>query len=152
VSSFPLGMYGWLLCFPPPSVMALANLSNILSFYLGGPFSRGIMSTLASSVSVTMMSRLMLNLHETAELGIWSTQRTTTDGLGSRDTEETRENVVELDTFMTGSATCSRYEAFESISQIVSGLDRIYEEERAGTESKRLSSGMSSSGQRTLCN
>ncbi|KAF9446625.1 hypothetical protein P691DRAFT_794253 [Macrolepiota fuliginosa MF-IS2] len=53
------------------AVIALANLSNILSFY---PFFRGALSTLASSISVTLMSRLMLNLHETAKLGIFSTQ------------------------------------------------------------------------------
>ena len=29
-------------------------------------------------MSVTMMSRLMLNLHETADLGIYSTQATST--------------------------------------------------------------------------
>ena len=68
------------------------------------------------------MSRLMLNLHETAELGIWSTQRTSTDGLGSRSSEEMQENEVELDTFMTGSgASCSRHDIPASISQIVSG-------------------------------
>jgi len=61
------------------AVMALCNLSNILTFYLCGPFLRGGLSTFASSISVTMMSRLMLNLHETAELGIMSTTEQTMD-------------------------------------------------------------------------
>jgi len=55
------------------AVMALANLSNILTFYLGSPFIRGGLSTFASSISVTMMSRLMLNLHQSADIGIYST-------------------------------------------------------------------------------
>ncbi|KAI0726586.1 hypothetical protein C8Q72DRAFT_845211 [Fomitopsis betulina] len=48
------------------AVMACANLSNTLTFYLLQPLLRGVLSTFASSVSVTMMSRLMLNLHEGA--------------------------------------------------------------------------------------
>ncbi|KAH9477580.1 hypothetical protein JR316_0009802 [Psilocybe cubensis] len=60
------------------AVMALCNLANIVTFYLCGPFLRGGLSTFASSMSVTMMSRLMLNLHETAEAGIYSTGITTT--------------------------------------------------------------------------
>ncbi|KAJ7624868.1 hypothetical protein FB45DRAFT_1005639 [Roridomyces roridus] len=49
--------------------MALANLCNIVTFYLGGPVLSGSLSTFASSMSVTMMCRLMLNLHETARQG-----------------------------------------------------------------------------------
>ncbi|TFK31907.1 hypothetical protein BDQ12DRAFT_566085, partial [Crucibulum laeve] len=56
--------------FSAKHVMALANLANILTFYLCGPFLRGGLSTFASSISVTMMSRLMLNLHEGAASGI----------------------------------------------------------------------------------
>ncbi|KAK7455230.1 hypothetical protein VKT23_011103 [Stygiomarasmius scandens] len=43
-------------------VMALANLINILTFYLAEPAFRGGLSSFASCISVTMMSRLMLNL------------------------------------------------------------------------------------------
>ncbi|PCH45041.1 hypothetical protein WOLCODRAFT_77655, partial [Wolfiporia cocos MD-104 SS10] len=43
------------------AVMASVNLANLLTFY---PLLEGVLSTSASSVSVTMMSRLMLNLHE----------------------------------------------------------------------------------------
>ncbi|KAF8874554.1 hypothetical protein BD779DRAFT_1678696 [Infundibulicybe gibba] len=54
------------------AVMALANLANILTFYFCGPFLRGGLSTFSNNISVTMMSRLMLNLHETATVGIFS--------------------------------------------------------------------------------
>ncbi|KAF8986528.1 hypothetical protein BDQ17DRAFT_1259576, partial [Cyathus striatus] len=56
------------------SAIALANLSNILTFY---PFLRGALSTFASSISVTMMSRIMLNLHQNAGAGMYSTAQTT---------------------------------------------------------------------------
>ncbi|KAF8997738.1 hypothetical protein BDQ17DRAFT_1411320 [Cyathus striatus] len=59
------------------SAIALANLSNILTFYLCGPFLRGALSTFASSISVTMMSRIMLNLHQNADVGIYSNVKTT---------------------------------------------------------------------------
>ncbi|CCM00445.1 uncharacterized protein FIBRA_02477 [Fibroporia radiculosa] len=64
------------------AVMASVNLANTLTFYVRPvpmhvfpvadtaqflqPLLRGVLSTFASSVSVTMMSRLMLNLHESA--------------------------------------------------------------------------------------
>ncbi|EMD34819.1 hypothetical protein CERSUDRAFT_116996 [Gelatoporia subvermispora B] len=48
------------------AVMAVANLANTLTFYFLQPLLRGVLSTFASSVSVAMMSRLMLNLHEGA--------------------------------------------------------------------------------------
>ncbi|PPR05491.1 hypothetical protein CVT26_009058 [Gymnopilus dilepis] len=43
------------------------------------PFLRGSLSTFSSSMSVTMMSRLMLNLHQTADRGIYSTRATSSD-------------------------------------------------------------------------
>ncbi|RDB22108.1 hypothetical protein Hypma_010738 [Hypsizygus marmoreus] len=55
------------------AVMALANFANIMTFYFCGPFMRGGLSTFGSAISVTMMSRLMLNLHESADAGIHST-------------------------------------------------------------------------------
>ncbi|KAJ7698020.1 hypothetical protein B0H17DRAFT_1197013 [Mycena rosella] len=75
--------------------MSLANLSNIISFYVGGPFTKGGLSTFATrytprvfelrlrvafsdapppppgSVSVTMTSRLILNLHAMANRGLY---------------------------------------------------------------------------------
>ncbi|PBK94931.1 hypothetical protein ARMGADRAFT_1062460 [Armillaria gallica] len=71
------------------ATMALATLSNILTFYLAGvalllycitqaltssikPYLRGGLSSCASSLSITLMSRLMLNLHQTTDIGILS--------------------------------------------------------------------------------
>ncbi|KAG5730740.1 hypothetical protein E4T56_gene3480 [Termitomyces sp. T112] len=56
-------------------IMGIANLTNILTFYLCGPILRGALSTFASVISNTMMSRLMLNLHKTANSGIYYTSR-----------------------------------------------------------------------------
>ncbi|KAF9266110.1 hypothetical protein L218DRAFT_896993 [Marasmius fiardii PR-910] len=53
-------------------VMSLSVLSNILTFYLCGPFMRGGLSSFASCVSVTMMCRLMLNLHASTYEGLSS--------------------------------------------------------------------------------
>ncbi|KAE9398763.1 hypothetical protein BT96DRAFT_858890 [Gymnopus androsaceus JB14] len=55
------------------AVMALANLANIMTFYLTGPFLRGGLSTFASAISVSMLSRIFLNLHSSAQAGIFST-------------------------------------------------------------------------------
>lgn len=44
------------------AVIALSLLTNILMYYLGGPYSRGGLSSFSSSVSSTMMARLLLNL------------------------------------------------------------------------------------------
>ncbi|KAI0646474.1 hypothetical protein C8Q79DRAFT_1010095 [Trametes meyenii] len=48
------------------AVMASVNFANTLTFYFLEPLLRGCLSTFASSVSVTMMSRLMLNLYGSA--------------------------------------------------------------------------------------
>ncbi|KAF9549075.1 hypothetical protein CPC08DRAFT_699538 [Agrocybe pediades] len=61
------------------AVMALCNFANILTFYFGGTFLRGGLSTFSSAISVTMMTRLMLNLHETADEGIFTTRATNTN-------------------------------------------------------------------------
>ncbi|CAL1708438.1 unnamed protein product [Somion occarium] len=50
------------------AVMASVNAANVLTFYFLSPSLKGVLSTFASSISVTMMSRIMLNLHETASL------------------------------------------------------------------------------------
>ncbi|ETW76078.1 hypothetical protein HETIRDRAFT_222332, partial [Heterobasidion irregulare TC 32-1] len=57
-------------------VMALVNLANIFTFYLTSDPLRGVLSTFASCVSITMMSRLILNLHDAASL-LPSTRATT---------------------------------------------------------------------------
>jgi len=48
------------------AVMAGVQCANTLTFYLSPPVSRGALSIFASSISVTMMSRFMLKLHDTA--------------------------------------------------------------------------------------
>ncbi|CAK5272706.1 unnamed protein product [Mycena citricolor] len=58
-------------------VMALTNLANILTFYFTRSIIKGCVSTLASCLSVTMMSRLMINLHKAdAVKGIFSSNAT----------------------------------------------------------------------------
>ncbi|KAJ6540849.1 hypothetical protein DFH09DRAFT_1396010 [Mycena vulgaris] len=54
------------------AAMALSNLCNIVTFYktLLQPILAGSLSTFASCVSVTMISRLMLNLHEKAHVNV----------------------------------------------------------------------------------
>ncbi|KAJ7866041.1 hypothetical protein B0H14DRAFT_2733439 [Mycena olivaceomarginata] len=51
-------------------IMALANLANIASYYFSGPILPGSLATFASCISVTMISRLILNLHEYVDIGI----------------------------------------------------------------------------------
>ncbi|KAH7921841.1 hypothetical protein BV22DRAFT_1038171 [Leucogyrophana mollusca] len=55
------------------AVMAMSNMCNILTYYICPPLTRGILSTFASCISVNLMSRLMLNLHQSADIGIFST-------------------------------------------------------------------------------
>ncbi|KAJ3559388.1 hypothetical protein NM688_g385 [Phlebia brevispora] len=50
------------------AIMAGANLLNTLTFYILAPALRGMLSTLATSISVTMMSRLMFNLRQGASM------------------------------------------------------------------------------------
>ncbi|KAF7350273.1 hypothetical protein MVEN_01331300 [Mycena venus] len=53
-------------------IMALSNLANIASYYFSGPILPGSLATFASCVSITMISRMILNLHEHANIGILS--------------------------------------------------------------------------------
>ncbi|KIK51376.1 hypothetical protein GYMLUDRAFT_396296 [Collybiopsis luxurians FD-317 M1] len=55
-------------------VITMINLANILSFYLLEDCMRGGLGPFASSLSVTLVSRLMLNLHQANDAGICSTQ------------------------------------------------------------------------------
>ncbi|KAJ7764363.1 hypothetical protein B0H16DRAFT_1718289 [Mycena metata] len=52
--------------------MALTNLTNILTFVVGGTEVPGSLATFATCTSVTCMTRLMLNLHQRAECGVLS--------------------------------------------------------------------------------
>ncbi|KAJ4479726.1 hypothetical protein C8J55DRAFT_489364 [Lentinula edodes] len=53
-------------------IMASLNLVNIISFYTPGRL-QGNISNFVGCTSVTLMSRMMLDLHEAAELGIYTT-------------------------------------------------------------------------------
>ncbi|KAH8795259.1 hypothetical protein DL96DRAFT_1206774 [Flagelloscypha sp. PMI_526] len=44
--------------------ITLANAANVGTFYLNAPRLRGCLSTISSSISVTLASRIMLNLHK----------------------------------------------------------------------------------------
>ncbi|KAJ3865355.1 hypothetical protein EV359DRAFT_80578 [Lentinula novae-zelandiae] len=52
--------------------MASLNLVNIISFYTPGRL-QGNFSNFVGCISVTLMSRMMLDLHEAAEMGIYTT-------------------------------------------------------------------------------
>lgn len=54
-------------------IMALATVANVLTLVLSGPFLRGSLSSFASCISITMVSRLMLDLHARADTGIHAT-------------------------------------------------------------------------------
>ncbi|KAG2151159.1 uncharacterized protein EDB93DRAFT_297444 [Suillus bovinus] len=53
--------------------MTLSNIPNILSYYSGSVVLRGSFCTFTSCISVTLICRLMLNLHQTFDTGIFST-------------------------------------------------------------------------------
>lgn len=53
--------------------MTLFNIPNILTYYRGSGITRGSLSTFTSCMSVTLISRLMLNLHKSIDAGILST-------------------------------------------------------------------------------
>ncbi|KAJ6462294.1 hypothetical protein C8R47DRAFT_1327256 [Mycena vitilis] len=47
-------------------LMVLTNLANVLTYYFGDALIAGLLSWFAISVAMTVLSRLMLNLHEVA--------------------------------------------------------------------------------------
>ncbi|KAG2068547.1 hypothetical protein BDR04DRAFT_1103227 [Suillus decipiens] len=52
--------------------MTLLNIPNILTYYSGSATIRSSLATLTSCLSVTLISRLMLNLHKSLDTGICS--------------------------------------------------------------------------------
>ncbi|KAJ4470177.1 hypothetical protein J3R30DRAFT_3712028 [Lentinula aciculospora] len=52
-------------------IIASLNLVNIVSFYIPGRF-QGNISAFVGCLSVTLMSRMMLDLHEAADPGIYT--------------------------------------------------------------------------------
>ncbi|KAG2032756.1 hypothetical protein BDR03DRAFT_733799 [Suillus americanus] len=53
--------------------MALINIPNILTYYSSSVNNRGSLATFTSSMSATLISRLVLNLHASMDTGILST-------------------------------------------------------------------------------
>ncbi|KAG2750435.1 hypothetical protein P692DRAFT_20831933 [Suillus brevipes Sb2] len=53
--------------------MTLINIPNILTYYSGSVNTRGSLATFTSSMSATLISRLVLNLHQSIDTGILST-------------------------------------------------------------------------------
>ncbi|KAG1763309.1 hypothetical protein EDD22DRAFT_1023316 [Suillus occidentalis] len=53
--------------------MTLINIPNILTYYCGSDITRGNLATFTSCMSVTLISRLVLNLHKSTDHGIFST-------------------------------------------------------------------------------
>lgn len=62
------------------AIVAIANLANILSFYVAPELLKGGLSTLSICIAITMVSRLMLNLHKIADTGIFSHRQHLTNG------------------------------------------------------------------------
>ncbi|KAL4068464.1 hypothetical protein V8B97DRAFT_828405 [Scleroderma yunnanense] len=56
------------------ALMGIANMSNIISFYVFPALLRGGLSTPSICVSIVMISRLMLNLHRSTDIGIFSSK------------------------------------------------------------------------------
>ncbi|KAJ7206854.1 hypothetical protein GGX14DRAFT_637094 [Mycena pura] len=86
--------------------MALTNFANIMTLYFASPLLRGCLSTLAACLSVTMMSRLMLNLHTAECHGIFSTTAhlhasTLSAGGAAEDADAYADDRVVLDTLWT---------------------------------------------------
>jgi hypothetical protein len=63
------------------AVVALANLANVVTFYAAPPLLRGVLSSPASVIAVTMCARLMLNVHESAQAQLLPS-RSSLDGAG----------------------------------------------------------------------
>ncbi|KAF8177084.1 hypothetical protein K438DRAFT_1978734 [Mycena galopus ATCC 62051] len=72
-------------------LMATVNLANILTSYIAEPLLVSCLSTFASNMSVTMMSRLMLNLHAVESTGIFSTSASCSTEITELDTLQTRD-------------------------------------------------------------
>jgi hypothetical protein len=83
------------------AVVALANLANVVTFYAAPPLLRGVLSSPASVIAVTMCARLMLNVHESAQAQLLPSQSSLDDA--GRDAVLTSHLALEADsTFEAG--------------------------------------------------
>ncbi|KAJ6564190.1 hypothetical protein B0H19DRAFT_1258668 [Mycena capillaripes] len=87
-------------------IIVMANLANLLTFYIGDVLLSGFLSWFTTSLSVTLLSRLMLNLHEAAGIpfedeGSTSIEmgslRFQTVPLTANEPEDTRDNLAPAD-------------------------------------------------------
>ncbi|KAJ7887307.1 hypothetical protein B0H14DRAFT_3127663 [Mycena olivaceomarginata] len=51
-------------------IIIIANAANLVTFYLGDMFITGFLSWFITSLSITLLARLMLNLHKAAAVGM----------------------------------------------------------------------------------
>ncbi|KAJ6540059.1 hypothetical protein DFH09DRAFT_1175926 [Mycena vulgaris] len=51
-------------------IIIIANAANLATFYLGDIFLAGFLSSFITSLSIMLLARLMLNLHEAAAVGV----------------------------------------------------------------------------------
>ncbi|KAJ7044394.1 hypothetical protein C8F04DRAFT_1250351 [Mycena alexandri] len=51
-------------------IIIIANAANLVTFYLGDIFITGFLSWFITNLSITLLARLMLNLHEAAAVGM----------------------------------------------------------------------------------
>ncbi|KAJ7339020.1 hypothetical protein DFH08DRAFT_964072 [Mycena albidolilacea] len=99
-------------------IIVLANLANVLTFYLGHGLVPGFLSWFTTSLSVTLLSRLMLNLQETGA------PRIATNPV---DTETVR--FMEM-----GRTSIDDTLDTETIRLAEMGSTSIYDESRSGTQ------------------
>ncbi|KAH8832092.1 hypothetical protein DL96DRAFT_1706468 [Flagelloscypha sp. PMI_526] len=99
-------------------LMALANLANILTLYFAPPRLRGRLSTFASCLTITIVSRMMLNLHRVdIKHGIMSTltELRFNNGPAEADTIEFQSSPTHEDSPSAGNALNSTSQALKSI-------------------------------------
>ncbi|KAJ7483767.1 hypothetical protein B0H11DRAFT_2231919 [Mycena galericulata] len=58
-------------------IIIIANVANLVTFYLGDMFLTGFLSWFVTSLSIVLLARLMLNLHEAAAVGMTGEERST---------------------------------------------------------------------------
>ncbi|KAJ6489926.1 hypothetical protein C8R45DRAFT_200320 [Mycena sanguinolenta] len=68
-------------------IIVLANLANVSTFYFGDAILIGFLSWFNTSLSLTLISRLILNLHEAADARTMINTGTLTFTLNTRDPE-----------------------------------------------------------------
>ncbi|KAH8806878.1 hypothetical protein DL96DRAFT_600938 [Flagelloscypha sp. PMI_526] len=84
---------------------ALVNLGNILTVFLAPPFFRGCLGTFSSCLSITLVSRMMLNLHRAhSALGVFTTLTTPMFELSSQPSEEL-DTLVEVEVELDGATS-----------------------------------------------